>query len=95
MKNKVMSMYNQHMNHSKNHGKDKYHQQCGFHFGDKVQSGVSIAEQTAESYHVRDMRTDEVLSANFSSTDEAVDFVRKIPDRWCGIFTDKGICLMK
>ena len=88
-------MYEQYVKHSNNHKKDKYHQQCGFHFDDRVPSGAAIAEQTAESYHVRDTNTDEVLSEKFYSMDEAVDFLRTIQNRWCGIYTDKGLCLMK
>lgn len=87
--------YSQYIKHSNNHRKDKYCQQCGFHFDDKTTSGSAIAENTAESFHVRDMKTNEILSENYPDVDLAVDFIRTIPDRWCGVYTDKGICLMK
>lgn len=90
-----MSMYNQHINHSKNHRKDKFRQQCGFRFDDKVESGAAVAQRTAESYHVRDMRSGEVLSEDFNNPDDAVDFLRRIENRWCGVYTNNGICLMK
>lgn len=87
--------YEQYLKHSKNHRKDRFHQQCGFSFDERVESYASIAERNATSFHVRDMKTGEVLSKNFENADSAVDFVRSIKDRWCGVFTDKGMCLMK
>lgn len=87
--------YEQHMKHSRNHNKNRYYQQCGFSLSGKEESYAAVAERTAESYHVRDMRTGEVLSPNFDDTDDAVLFIRSLPDRWCGVFTDKGMCLMK
>jgi len=87
--------YEQYMKHWKNHRKDGSYQQCGFSFGERVESYGSVAERTAESYHVRDLITGEILSGDFHDTDDAVEFARNIKDRRCGIFTDKGMCLMK
>lgn len=84
------------MKHSKSHRKDRFYQQCGFSMSDSVRSLAAIAEDTAKSYHVRDMRTEEILSPDFADADDAVDFIRNnYPDRWCGIYTDKGFCLME
>lgn len=87
--------YEQHMKHWRNHRKDRHCQQCGFSLGESEESYASVAGRTAESYHVRDMETGEKLSRDFEDADDAVDFLRTIKDKRCGIFTDKGICLMK
>lgn len=89
--------YSQYVKHASNHHKDKHCQPCGFVMdGVNIKSLATVAEETATSYHVREVKTGNVVSDDFATTDEAVDFVRRLPsDVWYGIYTDKGFCLMK
>ena len=91
-----MSNYEQACKHARNHRKDKYYQQCGFSFDSYTPSTAKVAEETAMSYHVRNIKTEQIASEDFSSTDLAVDFINRIKDgNWYGVFTDKGLCLMR
>lgn len=88
--------YEQSMKHSKNHRKNKYFQQCGFSFKERVESGASISEKTANGYYVGDYMTKKAISPIFNDVDMSVDFYRTYPDktRKLAIFSDNGIMVM-
>ena len=90
--------YQKAMKHFKNHRKDRFCQPCSFSFDTPEKSLAAIAEETAESYYVGELMTRKQISPNFSTPDEACDFLFSIPPiqqfRY-GVFTDKGFILMK
>jgi hypothetical protein len=75
--------YNKAMKHSNNHRKDKYYQPVlgmpfeGLKEGEHIESYQSIAERTAESYHVKAFNeinnTWERMSKDFLTESEAID----------------------
>ena len=85
-------LYNQAMKHFKNHRKDKFYQQCAFTFSETgIKSGSMIAEETAEKFILKNIKTGITLSEYFNSEDEAVDFYETLKDNTdVGIYTDKG-----
>ena len=89
--------YNQAIKHFKNHKKDKFYQQCSFSFSDEnIKSIAVIAEQTAEKYVLKNIKTREIISGYFYSEDDAVDFYMSIENNAdIGIYTDKGFCIAK
>lgn len=89
--------YKQYMSHWKNHRKDSKRQQCGFSMKDEgIKAAAVIAEETAESYHIREIKSDKIVSKNFETSDEAVDFLRTLPSNvWYGVYTDKGFCVSR
>lgn len=88
--------YEKAIKHVKNHRKNRYFQQCGFSFKERVESGASIAKRTAEGYYVGDFITGEAVSPIFDDEDKAVDFYNTYPDKTKrrAIFTIRsfGIC---
>lgn len=89
--------YKQSMKHFKNHRKDRYYQQCAFSFSEsKIKSGAKIAEETAEKFILKNVKTGIAISEYFDSENEAVDFFGSIKNNFnIGIYTDKGICIAK
>ena len=94
--------YNKMMKRLNGHRHDKDFQpilSMPFKENEHVESYHSIAERTAESYHVR-VRNDideefKIISNDFKTENEAVDFCRENDldniYTWVRIYTDKGM----
>ncbi len=84
------------MKHWGNHRKDRFRQQCGFHFnGTGIKSGAALVEETAEGYYVADYETREKLSEMFIEYNDSVDAYEEIekqrPNTRLCILSDKGL----
>lgn len=93
-----MSNYDKHLNHWKNHRKDRHTQQCGFCVSEPSESYASVAERTAEGYYVGYVEDGTRLSPVFTHTDDAVDFYYSLPleeQLKCATYTDKGMIVMR
>ena len=92
--------YTQAMKHWGNHRKDRFRQECGFHFGNTgIKSETALAEESAEGYYVADYETREKLSKIFTEYNNSVDAYIKIekqrPNTRLCILSDKGLLVAK
>lgn len=89
--------YEKAMKHVNSHKKDRFYQPIfgmPFKEGEQVESYASIANRTAESYHVRAKINDDwvQVSEDFKTEDNAIDESRELDQvyGYTRIYSDKG-----